>query len=140
MMRLHHSAHQIAEGTKDLVAELFMNQLEFQKVFQNELTVLLRQRDIPFDIQFIGKSPGPSVPQDIKIGSQIAFLSDSPTQDLAALQKWFQEKGLESEIGQYYDENDMDLWFDVPGVFLDFVIEVIHPQFLEEINYPTHGE
>ena len=138
MMRLHHSAHQVAEGTKDLISELFTSKLGFQVVFENDFTVLLRQNDLPVDIQFIGKSPGPSVPQEIKIGSQIAFLSPSPMEDLESIQLWFRERGLESQIGQYYDDSDWDLWFDVPSVFLDFVIEVIHPQFLEEINYPAH--
>lgn len=138
MMQLHHSAHQVAAGSKDLVTELFTSKLGFREVFRNELAVLLRQDQKNVDIQFIAKFPGPGVEREEKILSHIGFTSDSPIEDLKELQEWFRERGHESEIGQYYDDTDMDLWFDVPGVFLDFVIEVVHTQFLRDLEYPPH--
>ena len=138
MMQLHHSAHQVAAGSKDLVAELFTSKLGFREVFRNEYAVLLRQGNTNVDIQFIGKNPGPGVAQEGKILSHIGFTSDSPSADLKELQEWFRERGYESEIGQFYEETDMDLWFDVPEVFLDFVIEVVDTQFLVDLKYPPH--
>jgi hypothetical protein len=54
-MKLHHSAHQVAAGSKDLITELFTSKLGFREVFKNELAVLLRQGQKNVDIQFIAK-------------------------------------------------------------------------------------
>ena len=140
MLKLHHSAYQVEAGSKDLVAELFTDKLGFREVFRNEFAVLLRQKGTNADIQFIAKAPGPVVTHDVKIFSHIGFISNSPEADLKELQEWFHERGHVSEIGQYYDDTDMDLWFDVPGIFLDFVIEAVHPQLLADLNYPSQEE
>jgi hypothetical protein len=140
MLKLHHSAHQVTAGSKDLIAELFTSKLGFREVFRNEQAVLLRQGKTNVDIQFIAKSPGPGVTQEVKIMSHIGFTTNAPREDLEELQQWFRERGHHSEIGRYYDDTDMDLWFDVPGVFLDFVIEAVHTQFLADLKYPAHDE
>lgn len=135
MMQLHHFSHQVAEDSKELVVELFTSKLGFREVFRIGSSVFLRQGNASVDIQFVGSSAVTA--QTNKTASQIAFISDTPREDIQALQTWFHERGHECVTGDYdSDDPEKQLWFDVPGVFLDFVIEVLQTQLLREVNYP----
>ena len=132
-MQLHHCSHQVAEDSLELVAELFTTKLGFREVFRLPYSVFLRQSNSMVDIQLKGSSPIPA--QTGKRFSHIAFISDTPGEAIQELQDWFRKRGHDCETGQY--GTDMELWFDVPRVFLDFVIEVIHTQLIKDHQYPS---
>jgi len=55
-------------------------------------------------------------------------LSDTPKEDIDEVRLWAEKKGVEFVQGGW---SDKELWFDLPEVFTNFVIEVMHTSVVE---------
>lgn len=60
---------------------------------------------------------------DKKTNTHIAFLSDSPKEDLDYIKQWCESKKVRFNQGAW---SDRELWFDLPDIFVNFVIEIMH--------------
>ncbi len=134
-MQLHHRSGQVAYKHLDLAVDFFTEKLGCRVIVRMDGIVFLRQEGASVDLQLVGVPTRPA--QDGKELSHIGFLSDDPHGDRKDLQEWLKERGHDAELGQW---SDRELWLDIPGVFLDFVIELLDPQVLTDPDYPPTGE
>jgi hypothetical protein len=89
---------------------------------------MVEQKPIPVDIQIIETSDVPVSDVDKKVRTHMAFLSETPQNDVREFKKWAENKGVGFRHGGW---SEKELWFDLPDVFVNFVIEIMHPSVAE---------
>lgn len=125
---LHHFAYSIRPNKLELVLELFEIfgcTLAYRK--NDERWCLVEQKPVLIDIQII-ETENNQIPLNTKINTHIAFLSDSPKDDIDKVEQWSRSKNIEFQRGGW---SDKELWFDLPDVFTNFVVEVMHTAIVE---------
>tara|TARA_Y100000310_G_C20604490_1_gene774796 strand:- start:883 stop:1272 length:390 start_codon:yes stop_codon:yes gene_type:complete len=125
---LHHFAYNIAPHSLELILELFESlgcKLEYKK--PQARWCMVRQPATPIDIQLIETSDQP-VPIKIKKNAHIAFLSANPKTDLEEIKQWAGENKINFIQGNW---SEKELWFDLPDLFINFVIEIMHTSVVE---------
>ena len=125
---LHHFAYNITPHSLELVLELLELmgcKLEYKK--PQARWCMVRQPLIPIDIQIIETSDSP-IPIDTKKNTHIAFLSDNPKSDLEEIKQWAEENGIKLIQGNWTEK---ELWFDLPDLFINFVIEIMHTSVVQ---------
>jgi hypothetical protein len=130
-MKLHHSAYKIAIGYSQLIQE-FCEFMGAQLVWEGhdqgrEIAMLF---DNGFRIQFSEINESPIVSKN-KQEAHLAFLSASPQNDIKVLDKWFNEKKVNTRLGEW---SDREHWIDCPEIFIDFVIEVFNTKNRVELK------
>lgn len=127
--RLHHFAYNIKPNKLELALELF-KLLGCNIAYRNgdARWCNIEQKPIPIDLQLI-ETIADSVPIEIKINTHIAFLSDNPTRDIEKIKEWSQDKNLKFQQGGW---SDKELWFDLPDILNNFVIEIMHTSIIEQ--------
>jgi len=125
---LHHFAYNIRPNKLELVLELF-ELLGCTIAYRegNSRWCQIEQKPIPIDIQIIEREDD-SIPLDIKTSTHIAFLSESPKEDIDRIEKWAKNKNIQFVRGGW---SDKELWFDLPNVFTNFVVEIMHTSIVE---------
>jgi hypothetical protein len=127
-VKLHHFAYNITPNSLELVIELLEKlgcTLSYRK--ENARWCLIQQKPIPIDIQLIETKDNP-IPIEKKINTHIGFLSDTPKEDIEKIGQWLEDKAVKFRQGGWSDEK---LWFDLPDVFINFVIEIMHTSVVE---------
>lgn len=124
---LHHFAYNITQDNLELVIELFEKmgcELSYRK--GEERWCLMKQgKNI---IQIIETNYQSNVEIDQKTDTHIGFLSDDPVGDIEEIKKLFKSKNINFRQGRW---SDKELWFDLPDVFANFVIEIMHTSIVE---------
>lgn len=64
-----------------------------------------------------------------KTYSHLAFLDSDPKAATNDLARWLASEGVTARTSQW---SDREHWLDCPDLFLDFVIEVMHPSVAGE--------
>jgi len=83
---------------------------------------MVKQKPISLTIQIIETKDRPiSIKQ--KVNTHIAFLSNTPKKDIEEIKRWAGNKNIKFRHGGW---SDKELWFDLPGLFTNFVIEIMH--------------
>jgi hypothetical protein len=125
---LHHFAYNITPKNLELVIELF-EKLGCALAYREDGArwCMIKQNSIPIDIQVIETNDS-EIPIEKRINTHIAFISDTHNEDLEEVRKWAEEKGIEFRQGGW---SDKELWFDLPGIFVNFVIEIMHTSVAE---------
>jgi hypothetical protein len=126
---LHHFAYSITPHTLELVLELFEMfgcSLGYRK--GDARWCIIEQKPIPVDLQLIEVNNIPVTVIDLKLNTHIAFLSDDPVRVVDMVRMWAQEKNVAFRDGGW---SERELWFDLPEVFVNFVIEVMHPDIVK---------
>ena len=121
--KLHHFAYNIRPNSLELVLELFERlgcKLYYRK--KNARWCMIRQKSIPIDIQIIETEDHPVIIEK-KINTHIAFLSDTPKEDIQEIKQWLEGKNVSFRQGSW---SDKELWFDLSDTFTNFVIEIMH--------------
>ncbi|MBI4433728.1 hypothetical protein HY632_03070 [Candidatus Uhrbacteria bacterium] len=54
----------------------------------------------------------------------MAFLDADPKAATEALIRWLEQSGIASRAGAW---SEREYWVDCPELFVDFVIEIMHP-------------
>lgn len=90
--------------------------------------VILSQGDGRLNIQLI-ESNKLSVKGDNKLKSHLGFISKTPASDIAKVKKWAVKNKITFKQGHW---SDLELWFDLPNIYVDFVVEIMHESVLEE--------
>jgi beta-phosphoglucomutase-like phosphatase (HAD superfamily) len=125
-MQFNHVANRLAAAHFDTIVDLFTNLLGFAVLRRTERSIWLRQGSAHIDLQF-SRSDTASRDAD-KLRSQVAFLSETPREDLDALAEWLRARGLAAAVGAY---SDREFYLDAPAVFVDFVIEAMRPELAD---------
>lgn len=127
-MTLHHFAYNIRPGRLEITMELFEKlgcKLAYRQ--RNARWCMLKQKTIPIDIQLIETDHQP-VDITKKINTHIAFLSGYWLEVIEKIKKWSLDKNIEFRQGGW---SDKELWFDLPDVFINFVVEIMHISIVE---------
>ncbi len=101
---LHHFAYNIKSNQLELVLEMFEIlgcTIAYRE--KDKRWCLVEQKPIPIDIQII-ETEDSKVPIKAKINTHIAFLSDSPKEDIDKIEEWIddQQPGNMSKKGRQY--------------------------------------
>ena len=125
---LHHFAYNIQPNTLENCLELF-DLLGCTIAYQVEGArwCQIEQKPIPVDIQIIEVNENP-VDIKKKTNTHIAFLSDDPHGDILVIKKWAENKKINFRDGGW---SDRELWFDLPDIFTNFVVEIMHTSIVE---------
>ena len=127
--KLHHFAYDITQDNLELVVELLEKlgcKLSYRE--ENSEWCLVQQKQIPIYIQIIETKHSP-LPTDLKIDTHIAFLSNTPKKDIEEIKQWVENKGIRFRQGAW---SDKELWFDLPDIFVNFVIEIMRKSIAED--------
>ena len=122
-IKLHHFAYNITPNNLELVIELFEElgcELAYKE--KNARWCMIAQKSIPIDIQIIETKDSPT-PIKKKVNTHVAFLSDRPKEDVEKIKQWAKNKDVKFKQGGW---SDKELWFDLPDLFVNFVIEIMH--------------
>ena len=125
---LHHFAYNIRPNTLEDVLELF-------ELFDCSLAYregkarwcLIEQKPMPIDIQII-EVDEKALNTEKKVNTHIAFISNSPQDELKKVRAWAETKDINIIEGAW---SDKELWFDLPDLFVNFVIEIMHSSVVE---------
>ncbi|PCJ14978.1 MAG: hypothetical protein COB02_18515 [Candidatus Cloacimonadota bacterium] len=126
--KLHHFAYNIKPNSLERVLELF-DLLACTQSYRedNQRWCMIWQKPLNIDIQII-ETNDPCVPTEIKKSTHIAFLSDTPKEDIKHINEWAKKKNLNFSHGGW---SDKELWFDFPDLFINFVIEIMHTSVVD---------
>ncbi len=127
-VKLHHFAYNIKPNELELVLELFKKlgcTLSYRE--ENARWCMIEQKTIPIDIQII-ETNDQSISIEKKINTHIAFLSNTPKKDIEEIKYWLKDKDVNFKQGSW---SDKELWFDLPDIFINFVIEIMHTSIVE---------
>lgn len=132
-MRLtfHHVAFRIHKGSLDLVERVFQH-LGFaileRSVTEREAAIWMGPSGTPMVVQF-NEVDVSSSSNERKTYAHLAFLDSDPKAAADHFADWLTSEGIAARVGQW---NDQELWIDCPDLFLDFVIEIMHPSVAGE--------
>lgn len=126
--QLHHSARRIVPGSLENVIDMF--RLLECKVFylqaEQRWAMIGQNKNFLLQIQEIDDTP---IQSKTRLQSHIAFISNHPKEQIDKVESWAKHKNLLFKRGGW---NEKELWFDLPEVFIDFVVEVMHKSVVEE--------
>lgn len=127
--QLHHVAKRITQQSLEKVIEVF--ELLGCKVTEQQegaRWAMVGQDAVTFGVQLIEVD---EVPEQCKsrTSSHIAFISNTPAEQIEKIGKWALEKNVRFQKGGW---SEKELWFDLPDLFVDFVVEIMHISIAEE--------
>ncbi len=125
-MQFNHIANRLSPAHFDTIVEMLTTRLGFVVLRRTERSIWLRQAGATVDLQF-SRSDTANRDAD-KLRSQVAFLSETPREDLEALAAWLRDHGLNATVGAY---SDREFYLDAPAAFVDFVIEAMRPELAD---------
>lgn len=129
-LRLHHYCQNITKGNLDNIVEMY-KLLKFKVVYtpQAKDWIMVGQDELHFAIQITQVDDEPVKDIDAKRKTHIAFLSDNPKAVIDTIEDWANKKGLEFRQGGW---SAIERYFDLPDIFVNFVVEVMHTSIVEE--------
>ncbi len=89
---------------------------------------MLAQDGLDFDIQLI-EVEGTPLEGEARRDSQISFVSQSPLEHIEKVRLWAEEKKL---TFLHKSWNEHEHYFDLPGLFVDWVVEIMHVSVVGE--------
>ena len=125
-MRFNHIANRVEARHYEIVVEMLITRLGFVQLRRTERSIWLRQPGTNIDLQ-LSRSETAHRDAD-KRRSQVSFLSEAPKHALEALASWARARGLVAVVGSY---SDREFFLDLPGAFVDFVIEAMLPELAD---------
>jgi hypothetical protein len=127
--QLHHSAYRIVPESFEKVIEIF-GLLGCRITFRDgdARWAMIGQDGVSFDIQLIEMDEAP-IQSTTRISSHIAFISHNPKEIIDKIEKWASKSDVKFVRGSW---NEQMLWFDLPELFVDFVVEVMNRSVVEQ--------
>ena len=120
--KLHHFAYNIKPNKLAIVIELFEKlgcNLSYRE--GQSRWCMIEQKPLLIDIQII-ETKDKVVPIETKINTHIGFISNNPTKDIKEIASWAEDKKIKFKQGSW---SEKELWFDLPDIFTNFVIEIM---------------
>ena len=128
--QLHHCAQNITKNSLESVLEMYI-------IFNCNVTyrpndgfkwALIGQDKLNFRVQIIETDEKPISDIEIKKNSHIGFISDNPKEVIDRVENWAKSKNIRFTKGEW---SEKELYFDLPDLFINFVIEVMHTSIVE---------
>ena len=129
--RLHHYCQNITKGRLKDIVEMY-GILECEVVFtpeKNQTWLMVGQPPLRFAIQITEVSDEPIEELDKKTQTHVAFISDNPKELVEKVAEWAKGRGFKFRQGGW---SDKELFFDLPEIFVNFTVEVMHTSIEEE--------
>ena len=128
-MTLHHFAYNITPNNLEFILEL-LDKMGCSLAYREGEArwCMIEQKPISINIQIIETQDSPVSDIEKKVNTHIAFLSENPREDILKLEKWADDKGIGFRYGSW---SERELWFDLPDIFVNFVIEIMHTSIVE---------
>lgn len=129
--RLHHYAQNITKGSLEVILEMY-------KIFDCEVVyrpsngyqwAMVGQKQLNFPIQIVEADEKPISDLDTKRKTHIAFISDNPKGIIKKVEHWAKRKNISFREGGW---SEKERYFDLPDLFVNFVVEVMHTSIEEE--------
>ena len=129
--RLHHYAQNITKDTLEDVLEMY-------KLFNCDVVyrpnngynwAMVGQPQLRFAIQIVETEEQPISDIELKRNAHVAFLSDDPQELIDKVKAWAESKNIQFRQGGW---SDKERYFDLPDIFINFVVEVMHTSIEEE--------
>lgn len=128
--KLHHAAFRIVPNTLETITEMFeLLGVRVQYRPPAARWVLVGQDHLDFSIQLIETDNVTPVTGPARINSQVSFISEDPAAHVTKIEQWAAGKNLQFVKGSW---TERELWFDLPDLFTDSVIEVMHVSILND--------
>lgn len=127
---LHHYCQNITKGNLENILEMY-ELLKFKVVYTPPTKdwIMVGQEEPRFAIQIIQVDDEPVQDIDKKRRTHVAFLSDNPQGVIDMIERWAEDKGLKFRQGGW---SPIERYFDLPEVFVNFVVEVMHSSIEED--------
>lgn len=129
--RLHHYSQQIVPESLEKVLEMY-EILGCKVVYRPDgefRWAMVGQEQLRFAIQIVETKSVPIESLELKRQTHIAFLSDNPQSVIDKIKVWAQSKSILIREGGW---NNKELYFDLPEIFINFVVEVMHSSIEED--------
>lgn len=129
--RLHHHSQQIVPGSLDDVIEMY-EQLGCKVAYRppgDMKWVMVGQEQLQLWIQVVEYDDQPITDIELKRRTHVAFISDDPQGLINKIQQWAQSKNIAFREGGW---SDIERYFDLPDIFINFVVEVMHTSIEDE--------
>jgi hypothetical protein len=129
--RLHHYCQNIKKGYLNEVVEMY-KLLNLKIVYiptDNAGWIMVGQEQLRFAIQIAEVSDEPIIDINKKIQTHIAFISDNPQEIINKIESWARAKSFKFRQGGW---SLKELYFDLPDIFVNFVVEIMHTSIEEE--------
>ena len=123
--KLHHYCQDIAIGHLADAVDMY-KLLGFDIVYKppgDERWIMVGQKQLRFAIQIAEVDDDSIDDIDTKRQTHIAFISENPADVIQVIKTWAKNKGFKFRQGQW---SDIELFFDLPDIFINFVVEVMH--------------
>ncbi len=123
ILKLHHVSCNIQQGSLELIIELFEIfgcNISYRK--GKERWAMIEQKPLKFDIQLI-ETKEKILKTTEKLNTHICFISDNPKEEIQKIITWANSKKIDFVTGSW---SETEHWFDLPKIFTNFVIEVMH--------------
>ena len=123
--RLHHYCQNITKGHLTDVVEMY-KLLNFKVVYtppQNNNWIMIGKEQLRFAIQITEVDDEPISDIDIKKRVHVAFISNDPQAIIDKVEIWAKSKNIKFRQGGW---SDKERYFDLPDIFVNFVVEVMH--------------
>ena len=121
--RLHHYCQNIKEGHLNDVVEMYkLLGFRITYISPEKDWVLIGQYDSKFRIQIAQVNDLPLKNINLKNRNHVGFISENPKKIINKIKAWADNKGFDFKQGQW---SDLEMFFDLPDIFIDFVVEVM---------------
>ena len=126
---LHHFAYSITPDSLELFLKLLEKMgcsLDYRE--GDSRWCMIKQGSVKAFIQVTEVHDCPVVDSNKKINTHLAFLSDNPKDDVLEVKSWAKNNNIKFRSGSW---SDKELWFDLPDIFLNFVVEIMDRSVVE---------
>lgn len=126
--QLHHGARRIIPQSLETLIEMF-TLLGCKVIYRegNARWAMVGQDGINFNVQLVEVDEKP-IKTKTRISSHVAFISENPKSVVDKVESWAADKNIKFNNGGW---NEKELWFDLPDLFVDFVIEIMDRSVVE---------
>lgn len=129
--RLHHYCQNVTTGSLEMVLEMY-RLLDCNVVYRppgGATWAMVGQKQLRFAIQVAEVSDTPIADISKKCQVHAAFISDDPQALINKIDSWAQQKGLAFRQGGW---SQIERYFDLPDLFVSFVVEIMHTSIEKE--------
>lgn len=129
--KLHHYCQNITKGHLQDIVEMykFFGCEVFYIPPHDSTWLMMGQPGLRFSIQIAEVADEPVDDINKKVQTHIAFISDNPRKIIDKVKEWAKAKGFKFREGKW---SDIELYFDLPEIFVNFVVEIMHTSILEK--------
>ncbi len=126
---LHHGARRITPNSLETLIEMFALLGCAVAYREGEARwAMIGQKEVHFKIQLVEVNEAP-IQTKSRSSSHVAFISENPNEVINTIEEWAKKSQIQFVRGGW---SEKELWFDIPDLFIDFVVEVMDKSIVEK--------